>query len=532
MSKALLKLDDQFTFSFPVSRGLQHKPYFQGTIPLTVLVKMLRFDDQGSTLDRSQREMNPKRAEKIAQYLLKNIKKKGFYIIPSLSGYIDTPVNSPEPRFFDIYEIMNVKRSKGDFSGLDIGRLVVHMDSTIKLFDGQHRGGGMGTALRLIRQHPNEFEGVDLSLVQVPIMLYTNLSLEERQLGFTDINMNLTKPSTSISLAYDKRDNVAKLAVELATTLPCFAGVVDLERNVVSGKSEFIFPLKSIYDSVRIILGLKPAEKEVTISDEQREKVAEVFNTMSRVMGWSGLGYTDQSSEHLRDNYIYTHAIMLKAAAIAGTEIDAAFDGIDNIELDGIKSLDFGRYSEDFAERCVCKKSGNMIANVKAATLTANKLQLAVGCPLNDKAADLERQFFGEFEQPVLKQAEIEEPEDSRILLTETVNINEIITLDAAKEMLTGSKTGEHLTPEQIEEAAGKFIQVLEEPNHGGTGFGGQVFPEFTNHAVKSYQQKVNHVQDEREQNERTKTILNIRSLRAMLSEELRPISEQYRYEV
>ncbi|HGS5040178.1 TPA: DGQHR domain-containing protein [Vibrio parahaemolyticus] len=532
MSKALLKLDDQFTYNFPASLGVQHKLYYQTTVPLTVLVKMLRFDDQGSTLERSQREMNPKRAEKFANYLVKNIQKKGFFIIPSLCGYIDTPVNSPDPRFFDVYELLNVKRPKGDTNGLNLGRLVIHMDSSIKLFDGQHRTGGMGISMRLIRTYPEKFNNVDLSKVQVPIMLYPELTLEERQLGFTDINMNLSKPSASISLAYDKRDTVAQLAVDLANTLPCFAGVVDLERNVVSGKSEYIFPLKSIYDSVRIILGLKPSDKEVTITDEQKDRVAEIFNTMSRIMGWSGLGYTDQSSEHLRANYIYTHAIMLKAAAIAGSEIDKAFGGIENADLEGIKSLSFCRFSEDFADRCICKKSGNMIANAKAAVLTANKLQLAVGCPLNDKAADLERQFFGEFEQPVLQQAEIEEPEDSRILLTETVNINEIITLDAATKMLTGSKAGEHLTPEQVDEAAEKFIQVLQESNHGGTDFDGQVFPEFTNHAVKSYQQKVNHALDEHEQNELRKTILNIRSLRAMLREELRPISEQYRYEV
>lgn len=527
MPKALLKLNDQYTFSFPATVGIQYKRFFQATVPARTLVNILQLDNKGSTLERSQREVNRKRAAKFAQYLLKNLKKKSFFIIPSLVGYIETPVNSPEPRFFDSYEVMNIKRDEVIASAGSLGLLVIHMDSTVKLFDGQHRGSGIAEGFTLIRMYPEEFEGVNLDAISVPLMLYSDLTLEERQLGFTDINMNLAKPSASISLSYDKRDNVAKLAVEVATTLPCFKGVVDLERNVVSGKSEYIFPLKSIYDSIRIILDLKPSQKEIEITAEQQEKVKEIFNTMSRIMGWSGLGFTEQSGEHLRDRHIFTHAIVLKAVAMAGAAIDATFSGIENADLEGIKSLDFGRHSPDFEERCICKKSGNMITNVTAATLTANKILLSVGCPLNDKAAELERKYFGDFEQPVLPvPTPAPEPEDDRILLEDTVDLKEIITLDAAKQILMASPVLEDMSEEQIEEAADKLIVVLGEKTGTTGAYDDNVYPVLTNYAIEQYKE---HINNEENANQLMKALLNIRTLRALIGSLLEPMTKTHR---
>jgi DNA sulfur modification protein DndB len=511
MTTELLRLDSQFTYSFSATRGHQHKPYFQATIPASILVKMLRLDNQGSTLERSQREVNQKRAEKFGQYLKKNLETKDFFIIPSLVGYIETPNNSPAPRFFNAYELLNVKRASGDFKGLDLGQLMIHFDSTIKLFDGQHRGTGVSIGLDLMAQDDSL-----LRAVSVPIMLYTDLTLRERQLGFTDINMNLAKPQASISLAYDKRDPISQLAVDLSSSLPCFQHVVDFERSVVNNKSEYLFPLKTVYDCVATLLNVKGKNKETSITNEQRERVSEILITMSRVMGWSGLGYADQTTEFYRDHFVFTHAVMIKAAAKAGYEIDQAFKGIENADLDGLKALDFDRYSEDFNDRCICKKTGNMIANNNAVRLAANKLMLAVGCPLPEKDAELERKFFGDFEQPVIAQPEPETPEDPRELLTKTEKLENIITSSNVMMMITTESID--ITAEQSEEAADKLVTILSEPNYGGVdGLSGKndlVYPELTRLCIEDYRELL---KGDKPENEKIKVMLNMRSLRAYL---------------
>ncbi|MCG6268443.1 DNA sulfur modification protein DndB [Vibrio furnissii] len=133
MKKELLSLDSPYTYSFPVTVGFQYKTYYQAVIPANIFVKMLRIDNQGSTLERSQRELNKKRVSEISQYLLDNVAKKTFYIIPSVIGVINTPVNIADPRFFSAFDVLNVEASysNGTSDMNVIGRLVVHMDSTI-----------------------------------------------------------------------------------------------------------------------------------------------------------------------------------------------------------------------------------------------------------------------------------------------------------------------------------------------------------------------------------------------------------------
>ncbi|MBF4405891.1 DGQHR domain-containing protein, partial [Vibrio anguillarum] len=128
--------------------------------------------------------------------------------------------------------------------------LVVAMDAEIKLFDGQHRSYGTYLALNRILSNPQKYSKIDLSSISVPLMAYTNLTLVERQMFFSDINMNMSKPQAAIGIAYDHRDPLARFAVEIAQELP-FAGLVELEKNTVSKKSDKLFSMKTIYDVVK-----------------------------------------------------------------------------------------------------------------------------------------------------------------------------------------------------------------------------------------------------------------------------------------
>lgn len=70
------KVGDYF-FEFPASRGMQGSTAtYMITAPARALTRILASDNHGSTLERSQREINQARVKKFYQYLVMHTKIK------------------------------------------------------------------------------------------------------------------------------------------------------------------------------------------------------------------------------------------------------------------------------------------------------------------------------------------------------------------------------------------------------------------------------------------------------------------------
>lgn len=417
-----------FNYEFTAMRGIQAgRCFYMTNVPMRVLVKMLRIDDRGSVLERSQRTVNESRAKKFAQYLINNPTS---FVIPSLTGVIDLESGTQ----FDFVA--------SEFNP-EIGKLVVSMDSTIKLFDGQHRSSGIVHALA---------EKPELAQNTVSIQLYIGMSLEDRQLAFSDINQNIAKPSASISAAYNHRDAMPRFAVQLATdTGSPFYLLVDFEKNTVSSKSMELFPLKTIQDATVMFLGLgkNPSDKDLT--KEVKQRALDFWKKAASAQGWRNILPSD--SKWWREDKINTHTVMLKATALAGKIAAQTFGGLDKVDFTKWHDLDFRRNSDDFMGRCIRQSDYTMQVDKQAQELTANKLLLALGCPLPPSMASLERNLFGEFEQPKL-------PEPPKPKLDRQ---SKYATEARQKKILENAFSTESFTPEQQEEATEKLEQVMRE---------------------------------------------------------------------
>ncbi|MCV4939312.1 hypothetical protein OFC17_31515, partial [Escherichia coli] len=75
------------------------------------------------------------------------------------------------------------------------------------------------------------------STLMVPMMLTMNLPLKTRQQFFSDINNNVSKPSATINMAYNGRDDIAQGMISFLTQHTVFADITDFEHNVVPLKS-------------------------------------------------------------------------------------------------------------------------------------------------------------------------------------------------------------------------------------------------------------------------------------------------------
>lgn len=76
----------EMCYSMPAVMGSQGgKLMYTVSMSMRVLVRMLRIDDAGSVLERSQRKVNPARAKSISNYMLNN--PKG-YFLPGIIGVV------------------------------------------------------------------------------------------------------------------------------------------------------------------------------------------------------------------------------------------------------------------------------------------------------------------------------------------------------------------------------------------------------------------------------------------------------------
>jgi len=354
---------DNYNIEFPAVRGIQAgRIFYTANIPFRALARMLQIDI-GNVLDRSQRDVNLSRAKKVSKYIIDNPKS---FIIPSLTGVLNAAVDFK-------------CSSESELAGL----LVVPMDAEIKLFDGQHRATGIVDAVH----------EAGMQSEMVPIMLFVDMSLEDRQQAFSDINGNASKPSQSLSDSYNQRDQLPILAKDIANNVECFEGLVEFEKNTVSGNSDKLFPLKTLKDATAKFLGLR---KNDIVTESQRELAINYWQAVGRALNWSStsLYLAGKSAKDIRDESIKTHGVMLNALGLAGKSLISQYADVEKIDFELLSSLNFTRYSSDFTDRCIQRDSGAMKSDATAVKLTTNKLLMALGCPLSPDMRQLEKRFF------------------------------------------------------------------------------------------------------------------------------------------
>ncbi len=355
----------EYCFEIPAVRGIQAgREFFTINAPFGVLQRLVAFDT-GNVLSRSQRDVNPVRAKKISQYIQDNPES---FVLTSLTGVINE-----RPDFIESEHA-------------NVGILKVSMDSEILLFDGQHRSTGIIDAIK---------SNVELRAHNVPLMLFLEMTLEERQQAFSDNNGHTVKPSTSISDTYNQRDDLPKLVVEMANELAVFVDLVDFERNVIGKNSDYLFPVKILKDATARLIGVKANAK---LTDEQRDIARAFWQACAKPLLWHAFRNWEDSADEFRAGYISSHGVFLNALGVVGQCLLAQYGNVD--KLADLSTLNIRRDSPEFVGRCIDEVTGNMLTNATAIKLTAIKMLCHVGCPVGPEMQSLERQYFPDTEFP------------------------------------------------------------------------------------------------------------------------------------
>src|SRR5882762_30945 len=195
-----------FGYVFPAIRGVQAgKEYYVSMCPLRLIPRIFLFDEEELVPElRAQRALNKNRVPEIARYILQNQRD---YVFSALTASIDAEVR------FDA--------AGGGEETTRMGLLRVPMAAKFIINDGQHRRAAIEMALK---------EKPDLGNESIAVVFFLDIGLEKSQQMFADLNRYAIRPSKSIGVLYDHRDDMAKIAKLLVLKSKVFRNV-EMERS-------------------------------------------------------------------------------------------------------------------------------------------------------------------------------------------------------------------------------------------------------------------------------------------------------------
>jgi DNA sulfur modification protein DndB len=354
-----------FEYVFPSIRGIQAgREYYISMCPLRLIPRIFLFDEEELRPElRAQRTLNKQRVPEMARYLLKNPKE---YTFSALTASIDGKVN-----FAPL---------GGDDGERNIGRLHIPMSARFVINDGQHRRAAIEVALQ---------ENPDLGDETISVVFFLDVGLKRCQQMFADLNRFAIRPTTSLGLLYDHRDEDALIAKGVVDQVPIFNGLTETERSTISNRSIKLFTLSGIHNATNALLsGL-----ELNTAEEKLAAAVEFWTEVSRYMtDWQLARDRKVAAADLRRDYVHAHTLALAGLARAGNTLLAKHRRGWKGKLKKLSTLDWLRSNSDQWEGRAMNAGRLSKRNVNV-TLTGNLIKQHIGLALTTEEQQLEDDF-------------------------------------------------------------------------------------------------------------------------------------------
>lgn len=354
-----------FEYVFPAIRGVQaRREYYVSMCPLRLVPKVFLFNEEELVPElRAQRLLNRARLPELTQYLLAN---RDNYVFSALTASIDGHV-----RFEPI---------PGSPNGSRIGQLCITMDSQFLINDGQHRRAAIENALR---------EDPDLADESIAIVFFIDRGLERCQQMFADLNRHAVRPSTSLGVLYDHRDDRARLVRMLLPRCPFLRDVVEMERTTLAVRSRKLFTLSSIYTATNALM----VGRDDLSPDQAADLAAQYWNEVAlQFPDWEKVRRRQIPAAEIRREFIHSHGIVLQALGRAGNMLLDNNQRQLSTRLKKLRNIDWSRANLPLWEgRALI--AGRVSKAANNITLTTNAVKHALRLTLTPDEKDLETAF-------------------------------------------------------------------------------------------------------------------------------------------
>ena len=278
-------------FIFPAIKGIQaQKEYYVSMVPLEVITKIFQFADEELPPEvRSQRILNKSRIPEIRDYILSN---PDSYVFSALTVSVDGSMD-----FQSISDIMP-----------QIGIISISMTSQFLINDGQHRRAAIAEALKINPSLKNE----DISVV-----FYHDEGLVCSQQMFSDLNRYAIKPTKSINILFNSREESSIIAKKVIEEVDVFKGLVEKERTTISNRSKALFTLSAICTATNELLsGVEfPLQEKMNLAERY-------WNTVGmHISEWRKVKSGELKPSDVRRDYICSLSLTLVALGFAGNAL-------------------------------------------------------------------------------------------------------------------------------------------------------------------------------------------------------------------
>lgn len=353
------------TLNFPVIRGVQAgREYYVAMWQLRTLKQISIFDESDLPPElRAQRVLNKTRVPEIANYILDNPED---YVFSAITASIDSEVE---------FESISDKPRENR-----IGILKVPMDAKFIINDGQHRRAAILSALD---QKP------ELGSETIAVVFFLDIGLARSQQMFADLNRYAIRPSRSLGLLYDHRNEKAKLARLVVMKSDMFRDIVDLEKNSLAPRSRKLFTLSAFYNACAdLVEGLANGdlERDAQMARDYWESVARHFPA------WIQVRDGKTAAGEIREGYIHSHGITLQALGKAGNALLKGNPGGWKTRLADLEKIDWSRKNARLWEgrALIGGKVSKVSTNV---ILTTNVIKKRLGIELDPDEQKVEKAY-------------------------------------------------------------------------------------------------------------------------------------------
>jgi DNA sulfur modification protein DndB len=281
-----------FEYRFPAIRGVQAgREYYVTMCPLRLIPRLFLFDEEELLPEmRAQRSLNKARIPELSRYILDN---SNSYVFSALTASVDADVvfapllegKEPEDR---------------------IGTLVIPMSARFVINDGQHRRAAIQQALA---------DNPELGDETIAIVLFLDIGLARCQQMFADLNRHAVRPSKSIGVLYDSRDEMSILTKRVVFDSPLLRDLTELETSNLAARSRKLFTLSALYNANRSLLeGFdgESLERRTELASQYWAAVADYFPE------WRHVNERLVTAGEVRRDFIHSHGIVLHALGKVG----------------------------------------------------------------------------------------------------------------------------------------------------------------------------------------------------------------------
>ncbi len=354
-----------FEYIFPAIRGIQAgRAYYVSMCPLRLIPRIFLFDEDELKPElRAQRILNKTRVPEIARYIVQHPRD---YTFSALTASIDGEIT---------FEPFGPGGPENN-----VGQLRIPMSARFVINDGQHRRAGIEGALR---------DNPELGDETIAVVFFMDVGLKRCQQMFADLNRYAIRPTTSLSIVYDHRDEDAQVAKILMQRVSVFTDLTETERSTISNRSIKLFTLSGIYQATRILL----ADHADDAIEARAAIAAEFWNEVAKRMpDWQLAKERKVSAADLRRDYIHAHTLALAAIARAGSALCAEHPKDWKRKLARLESLDWSRSNAALWEGRAMT-TGRLSKRLINVGLTGNAIKKHLGLKLTDDEQELETQF-------------------------------------------------------------------------------------------------------------------------------------------